>query len=156
VDRSIDLVDYQKAKDICITQSVETIDDVLNAQAVREEQMFCAFPPDGEEWSLPGPLPDQGPPAVTSDSFLSVKPLPPVELSTMRNLPSLTVAPDALVRQPLLQTAVAHLPCEISAVVPPSFEILPNLFPTSDCHASPPMLNLSLAVQIVPWHLTLF
>jgi hypothetical protein len=50
---------------------------------------------------------------------------------------------------PLLQTAVAHLPCEISALVPPSFEILPNLFPTSECHASPPMLSLSLAVQVV-------
>jgi hypothetical protein len=49
VDRLIDLVDYQKAKDICITQSVKTIDDVLNAQVVREEQMFYAFPPDGEE-----------------------------------------------------------------------------------------------------------
>jgi hypothetical protein len=49
VDRLIYLVDYQKAKDICITQSMEAIDGVLNAQAVREEQMFCAFPPDGEE-----------------------------------------------------------------------------------------------------------
>jgi hypothetical protein len=31
VDRLIDLVDYQKAKDICITQSMKAIDGVLDA-----------------------------------------------------------------------------------------------------------------------------
>jgi dynein heavy chain len=51
-DRLIDLVDYQKAKDICITQSVKAFEGVLDTQAAREEQMFCAFPPDGDESSF--------------------------------------------------------------------------------------------------------
>jgi hypothetical protein len=68
VDQLIDLVDYQKAKDICITQSVKAIDGVLNAQAVREERMFYAFPPDGEE-----SLFEEGGYALMISSQLTVK-----------------------------------------------------------------------------------
>jgi hypothetical protein len=31
---------------------MKAIDGILDAQAVREEQMFCAFPPDGNESSF--------------------------------------------------------------------------------------------------------
>ncbi|KAK8861127.1 hypothetical protein M9Y10_012822 [Tritrichomonas musculus] len=48
-DRLVDLVDYQKAKDIVISQTLKNFDGVLDVGATREEQMFCAFPPDGDD-----------------------------------------------------------------------------------------------------------
>ncbi|KAH0788142.1 Dynein heavy chain family protein [Histomonas meleagridis] len=48
-DRLIDLNDYQKAKDICITSSIKYFEGALDPQIIRDEMMFCAFPPDGDD-----------------------------------------------------------------------------------------------------------
>ena len=48
-DRLVDLVDYQKAKDIVISQSLKSFEGTLDTQAARDENMFCAFPPDGDD-----------------------------------------------------------------------------------------------------------
>ena len=47
-DRLVDLVDYNRAKDICLAQASRFL-DALDSQAARDENMFCAFPPDGDE-----------------------------------------------------------------------------------------------------------
>ena len=47
-DRMVDLNDYHKAKDCCITQATKSL-DALDPQELREELTFTAFAPDGDE-----------------------------------------------------------------------------------------------------------
>ncbi|OHS95209.1 Dynein heavy chain family protein [Tritrichomonas foetus] len=51
-DRLIDLDDYQKAKDIIITSTIKSFEGMIETQVLRDEMMFCAFPPDGDEASF--------------------------------------------------------------------------------------------------------
>jgi hypothetical protein len=51
-DRLIDLVDYHKAKDICITSTIKHFEGLLDSQVLRDEKMFCAFPPNGDDASF--------------------------------------------------------------------------------------------------------
>jgi dynein heavy chain len=51
-DRLVDLIDYQRAKDICITQSTKSFESNLEVQDAKDEHMFCAFPPDGDDASF--------------------------------------------------------------------------------------------------------
>jgi len=48
-DRMIDLNDYQKAKDICVTNCVKSFESFVDPQTLRDELMFTAFAPDGDE-----------------------------------------------------------------------------------------------------------
>jgi len=48
-DRLIDLVDYGKAKDVCISAANKFLDAFIDMQTLKDEQMFVAFPPDGDE-----------------------------------------------------------------------------------------------------------
>ena len=48
-DRLIDLDDYQKAKDIITTCTIKSFEGMIETQVIRDEMMFCAFPPDGDE-----------------------------------------------------------------------------------------------------------
>jgi dynein heavy chain len=48
-DRLVDLVDYHKAKDICITSTIKHFEGLLDSQVLRDENMFCAFAPDGDD-----------------------------------------------------------------------------------------------------------
>ena len=48
-DRLINLDDYQKAKDVIITSTIKSFEGVIETQVMRDEMMFCAFPPDGDE-----------------------------------------------------------------------------------------------------------
>jgi dynein heavy chain len=43
------LNDCQKAKDLCITGTIKHFEGVMDSQVIRDEQMFCAFAPDGDE-----------------------------------------------------------------------------------------------------------
>lgn len=51
-DRMIDLSDYHRAKEMCISGSLKALDQYLDAQELRDELMFCAFPPDGDDGSF--------------------------------------------------------------------------------------------------------
>jgi dynein heavy chain len=48
-DRLVDLIDYQRAKEICVTQSTKSFEGILETQDAKDEHMFCAFPPDGDD-----------------------------------------------------------------------------------------------------------
>ena len=48
-DRMIDLTDYQRAKDICVTNCIKSFESIVDAQSLRDELMFTSFPPDGDD-----------------------------------------------------------------------------------------------------------
>jgi dynein heavy chain len=51
-DRLVDLIDYQCANNLCITQSTKLIEGILEVQDAQDEHMFCTFPPDGDDASF--------------------------------------------------------------------------------------------------------